>query len=262
MADRVVPGPVSDSDCIREAVCIDTRKIFDSCRDSDCIEDLQIIPTSDSKAYIESALSIRPRSAELLSVLVNVEAVAFHRGYYSVDVSYFYKVKGETFSDGQSVEGLAIFDKRVMLFGSEGKVKSFSSDSSTAELSTSGGLPTAIVQAVDPVALHMRLETTDTPTDIEARSIPEAISSGFDSPLVFSGVTRQWYVTLGQFSIIRLVRDSQLLIPAYDYCIPEKECVGSSEDDPCTMFSRIRFPIGDFFPPDVGNACPEACVDN
>jgi len=33
MADRVMPGPVDDAACIREAVCIHTRKIFDSCRE-------------------------------------------------------------------------------------------------------------------------------------------------------------------------------------------------------------------------------------
>lgn len=35
MADRVMPGPVDASASIREAVCVHTRKIFDSCRDKD-----------------------------------------------------------------------------------------------------------------------------------------------------------------------------------------------------------------------------------
>ncbi|MDY3015359.1 MAG: hypothetical protein SOR61_09355 [Evtepia sp.] len=35
MNDRVVPGPVQDSCGIREAVCIHTKKIYDSCRDKD-----------------------------------------------------------------------------------------------------------------------------------------------------------------------------------------------------------------------------------
>jgi hypothetical protein len=34
MADRVLPGPVASSACIREAVCVNTEKIFDSCRES------------------------------------------------------------------------------------------------------------------------------------------------------------------------------------------------------------------------------------
>ena len=45
MADRVVPGPVESSACIREAVCINTSKIFDSCRDKDCVDDLRVFPT-------------------------------------------------------------------------------------------------------------------------------------------------------------------------------------------------------------------------
>lgn len=45
MNERVVPGPVQDSCGIREAVCIHTKKIYDSCRDKDCIEDLRVYPT-------------------------------------------------------------------------------------------------------------------------------------------------------------------------------------------------------------------------
>lgn len=35
MSERVVPGPVQDSGGIREAVCIHTKKIYDSCREED-----------------------------------------------------------------------------------------------------------------------------------------------------------------------------------------------------------------------------------
>jgi hypothetical protein len=41
-----------------------------------------------------------------------------------------------------------------------------------------------------------------------------------------------------------------MLIPAYDFCIPEKECVTTS-DNPCDMFRRIEFPTDEFFPPKV-----------
>lgn len=33
MPEKVVPGPVSEERCIREAVCIHTKKIFDSCKE-------------------------------------------------------------------------------------------------------------------------------------------------------------------------------------------------------------------------------------
>lgn len=35
MPEKVTPGPVADDVSIREAVCIHTKKIFDSCREED-----------------------------------------------------------------------------------------------------------------------------------------------------------------------------------------------------------------------------------
>ena len=252
MADRVVPGPVESSARIREAVCIQTRKIFDSCRDKDCIEDLRVYPTHSSQSYIECALSVRPKSAELLYANVNVEEMSFNRGYYTVDVTYFYRIKGETFPGGNTVTGLAVFDKRVMLFGSEGKVKSFSSDCCTADCDAAS--PIGVVESVDPVILSMRIGDADCLmlTEAEQRCIPESIFRAFEEDLVLTDAAKRLFVTLGQFSIIRLERDTQLLIPAYDYCLPDKECEGAcTSDDPCTLFSKIRFPVEEFFPPDT-----------
>ena len=33
MPDKIMPGPVSECGNVREAVCIHTRKIYDSCRE-------------------------------------------------------------------------------------------------------------------------------------------------------------------------------------------------------------------------------------
>lgn len=251
MADRVVPGPVENGARIREAVCIQTRKIFDSCRDKDCIEDLRVYPTVSSQSYIESAFSVRPKSAQLLYANVNVEEMSFNRGYYTVDVTYFYRVIGETFPGGNTVQGLAVFDKRVMLFGSEGSVKTFASDD--AALPVSATSPIAVVDSVNPVALSMKICDADClmTTEAEQRTIPQSILDVFGENLVLTDAAKRLYVTLGQFSIIRLERDTQLLIPAYDYCMPDKECEGSTDDDPCALFSRVRFPVEEFFPPDT-----------
>ena len=256
MADRVMPGPVNKEAVIREAVSINTRKIFDSCRDKDCIEDLRVYPTQSSQTYIDSALSIRPRKAELLYCAVNVEPISFNRGWFTVDCTYFYRVTGETFPNGQTVLGLAVFDKRAMLFGSEGSVKTFSSEDS-APPAVTGDLPIAVVGSVDPIALRMKITDADClcSTELEQRDIPGFIADAFPEPLILTDTARRWYATLGQFSIIRLERDTQLLIPAYEYSLPDKECPGASEDDPCELFSRIRFPVEEFFPPNsVENA--------
>ena len=249
MADRVTPGPVNKEAVIREAVSISTRKIFDSCRDKDCVDDLRVYPTESSQSYIENALNIRPKSARLLNVDVSVEPVSFNRGYYTVDCTYFYAVSGETFPAGQTVTGLCVFDKRVMLFGSVGSVRTYSSDGS---MQGGDDLPVAVVSAVDPICLHCRLSDAETviATELEHRSIPEGIRHVFSEKLVFNDTARRWFATVGQFSIIRLERDTQLVVPAYDYCMPEKECPGTITDDPCTLFSRIHFPVEEFFPPD------------
>ncbi len=62
---------------------------------------------------------------------------------------------------------------------------------------------------------------------------------------------RRAFVTLGQFSIVRLERDSQLLMPVFDYCLPHKDCScgGCASEDPCELFQNINFPVDEFFPP-------------
>lgn len=248
MADRVLPGPVDQTAGINEAVCIHTNKVYDSCRDKDCVEDLRVYPTCSSQAIIDSAFSIRPRSAQLLYADINVDEISFNRGYYTVDVTYFYRVVGESFPGGCEVRGLAVFDKRVVLFGSEGSVRVFTSDGNTLSAAEQ---PIAVVEAVDPIALNMKL--ADAPIacgDQELREVPQAILDAMGEDLILNPTGRILYATLGQFSIIRLERDTRIVIPVYNYCFPDKECVGSSEDDPCTLFSRIPFPVEEFFPPD------------
>lgn len=250
MADRVMPGPVDETTCIREAVCVHTSKIFDSCRDKDCVEDLRVYPTVGSQVHIDNAFSVRPKSAELLYVDISVSEISFNRGFYTVDAKFFYKITGTVFPSGQDVCGLSVFDKRVILFGSEGNAKIFSSDESCPAMD--GRRPVATVEAVDPLALGMKLlDPTCCPCgDAELREIPQRIALAFDEELVLSDNIRRLYVTLCQFSIIRLERDAQLVMPVYDYCFPTKECVGGSDDDPCTLFGKVRFPVEEFFPPD------------
>lgn len=80
--------------------------------------------------------------------------------------------------------------------------------------------------------------------------IPGYIREMFDEELVLSGDRRRMFVTLGQFSIVRLERDAQIVVPVLDYSIPTKECcdAGCSSEDPCEMFSRIPFPTEQFTP--------------
>jgi hypothetical protein len=250
MAEKNYPAAACARD-IREAVCIHTNKIFDSCKDKDCIEDLRVYLTNSSQAIISAMCSIRPRTAKLLFADVKVDEINFNRGCYTVDVTYFYKITGEAFPGETPIMGLAIFEKRVILYGSESCAKVFSSRSEGFCTQTRS-LPTAVVEAVDPLPLSMKIVDADCYCDQECgcREIPQFIIDCFGEALVTDMSDKQLYVTLGQFSIIRLERDTQLLIPAYDYCVPEKDCSGmGAEDDPCALFTTVPFPVADFFPP-------------
>ncbi|MBR5261088.1 MAG: hypothetical protein IKV47_02835 [Oscillospiraceae bacterium] len=257
MADRVLPGTVESTEgaaacsCPTDCVNIHTRKIFDACKDKDCIEDLRVYPTIGSQALIDCAFSVRPNSAELIYVDVDVDEISFNRGYYTVDVTYFYVVTGNTFPGGNEVKGLAIFEKRVILFGSDGCVKVFSSGGNICN-AVNSSKPVAFVEAVDPIALNMKIVEPGccTGSDSELRSIPNEILETIGEEVVLSSCGRKLYATLGQFSIIRLERDTLLSLDDVRYYLPQKDCVGSSEDDPCSLFSRVRFPVEEFFPPD------------
>ena len=93
----------------------------------------------------------------------------------------------------------------------------------------------------------------------DLNEVPESIGCLFGDDIVLDPNVKKLYVTLGQFSIIRLERDIQLLMPAYDICMPAKECSCSGtssscrQEDPCEMFERFDFPVDEFFPPKRDN---------
>lgn len=246
---------------IREAVCIHTRKIFDSCKDKDCLEDLRFYPCLQYADVLSRALSVKGGSARLLHIYIDVEPVSFNRGFYTVDLRFFYAVTLQAYLTSPipvPVEGLCVFDKRVILFGSEGSAKIFSSDTVLDDLDIPGcrrsNLPTAVVEAVDPIVLDARAEDRCKPCrcDCGLTEIPAFIAQSFDQPLLFDdNGGRRYYVTLGQFSLVRLERDTQLLIPVYDYCIPQTECSGGDQEDPCGLFRSVAFPVNEFFPPNT-----------
>ena len=61
---------------LRTALSIHTRKITDSCRDKDCIEDLRVYLTAGSQAVLDTAAGAKVRCAELLYTYIDVETHA------------------------------------------------------------------------------------------------------------------------------------------------------------------------------------------
>lgn len=247
-----------------DAVCIHTDKVYDSCRDKDCLENIRVYLTNCGQEIVDKAISVKVTKAEVIWVFTDVEPVPFDRGFYSVDLQYYFKVTLQVYTglgNPTEVEGLATFEKKVILFGSEGNAKIFESkykeDAFDAQLWKKTNMPHAVVEVVEPIALGAKvLDARDKNSccccddDFDIASVPSAVCNVFNDSILPGNETKNVYVSLGVFSIIKLERHVQLLIPSYDFCIPTKECVSATDDNPCDLFDRIDFPVDEFFPPE------------
>ena len=242
---------------LRQAMSIHTRKITDSCRDKDCVEDLRVYLTSSSQQLLDTTTNVRVRSAELVNAHISVEPVAFDGHHYCIDITFYYRILAEGITAAcrpAPLYGLAVFSKRAVLCGEDSRAHIFTSGINGPCINgttVSANRPTAVVEVLDPMVLSSKVrELCDCGCDTVTVQIPIDVQDQFDEELVLSGGTRRLYVTLGQFSIVRLERDAQLVVPILDYAIPDKECCDSSgsSEDPCEMFSRIPFPTKQFAP--------------
>ena len=186
MAEKVCcPGPIggnngNNAGGFREAVCVHTKKVYDSCRSKECLRDIRVYLTRDAQELINAGgiASVKPREAELLCVSIDVERIQFNRGFYSVDIRFFYRIECEiscVIGRPRIVDGLAVFDKRVVLFGGEGGARIFSSqyieDGRDVQLRPDSNKPTAVVEVVDPIMLDARVVAPETSCNCCCQSI-------------------------------------------------------------------------------------------
>ena len=258
MSDQCMDTLRCNPEDLQQAMSIHTRKVTDSCRDKDCIEDLRVYLTTGSQSILDSCTGAKVRCAELLYAALEVEPVAFDRNHYCIDVTFYYRILADAtvgHNRPAALSGLAVFSKRAVLCGEDSRAHIFRSDT---VIGGSDGItryytnrPTAVVEVLDPMVLSSRVRNTcDCPGSCMIQ-VPAFIRQMFDEELVLSGDQRRLFATLGQFSIIRLERDAQLIVPVLDYSIPTKECCdapGCCTEDPCEMFSRIPFPTAQFAP--------------
>lgn len=267
MSDKNCAGTFSGTLGCSDAVCIHTSKVYDQCKSKECIRNLRVyLPTADQSLINNSNVSVKPRTAELLHVNIDVEKIQFHRGFYTVDIRYFYRITVEICNGvGRPtiIDGLAVFDKRCILFGSEGSAHIFSSkfceNCSDPQFTPKTNMPKAVVEVLDPLLLEAKICSPSCCCCGEVSEVPPAICRCFQGEaLDLSSNCNVLVVTLGQFSIIKLERDIQLLIPAHDFCMPDKDCscnsgLGSENENPCELFESFEFPVNEFFPPQLNN---------
>lgn len=260
MPDCTQDRPSYTAGDIRDAVCIHTNQVEDACIDKDCLEDLRVYLTQDSQTALDAATGVRARSADLLYVYIDVQPVSYHRGHYAVDLTFYYRIICDAMIGGArptTLYGLSTFSKRIVLYGGAGCARVFSSRQ-TPRFVDGCPVPEALVEVVDPMLLAAKVQEVCArcnPDPVLA-DVPAPVSELFEEQLVTTGEAKRLYVTLGQFSTVRLERDTQLTIPVFDYTVPSKECCDEPgcEESPCETFSHIDFPVEAFFP----RSCPQS----
>ena len=141
----------------KESVCIDTYRVLDSCRDKDCFENTRVYVTEYGQEIIDHTTNVRTKSAHILWTCINVEPVQFNRGFYQVSIRFYVKLCFEgcvNLGRAQEFDGVAVVEKKVILYGSEGCVNIYRSSVSdefcpcTDNLSTSysTNMPIATVE--------------------------------------------------------------------------------------------------------------------
>lgn len=253
-------------DCFKEAVCINAGRVYDACRDRECLEDIQVFFVERDQDIINNALGVRLRSAEVMNVVIDTEPVPFNRGYYSVDLTIYFCIKLDVtvspVSPSCEVRGLSVYNKKAILYGSEGSVKVFSSDfvcgDDDDQNMPAGNLPRATVQIAEPIGLGARLAPA-CEAQYPCCCVPNRVARMFAGSFEHRMAEKVVKVTLGVFMIIQLERQVQMLVPVYDFCMPDKICADAGNESPCDLFKKISFPADEFFPPKAGDLnCSEA----
>lgn len=242
----------------RGTVCIDTKRVLDCCRDRDCFEDSEVFLTAFGEETLAAATSVRTKNARTLCVNVGLDEVPFNCGFYQVKIRYYIELELEAclgLGRSQTFMGLTVLEKDVVLYGGDGTVTSYSS---TPEANSFCGIcnpdsvttnaPTAVVDTVEPIVLGTRvIDCGCKHVCYNCSELPDCVRDCFEGELVNGTDTQRLVVSLGIFSVIRLVRPALLLVQATDYSVPDKECtVGCTSESPCDLFRSIAFPVARF----------------
>lgn len=251
-------------------VCIDTKRVLDSCRDRDCFEDTRVYLTCMGEDILANSSNVRTRTARILWAYVGVDEVPFNCGFFRIKIRYYIEVEFEAcIGVGRSTcfKGLAVLDKEVILYGGEGRAITFTSGGtgnycSVCNMKPGTNDPVAVVETVEPVVLGTKVSDCNCPCPCggtDYADLPDGVRNALGEELVLNSNGPRLLVSFGVFSVIRMERPAQLLIHATDYSVPDKECnAATNNDNPCALFRTIAFPTAQF----RGTAHPTDIPDN
>ena len=172
---------------------------------------------------VDASANVRVRDVDVISVYIDMQPIPFNRGYYSIDLTFFFDVSLELYGGAtvgcERVSGISIFNKKVILYGSEGNVKMFTSESCRDEADLQGNkvLPKATVQVAQPVALSAKLCEHCRCGCEPCCVIPDCIASRYGGAFETVEQKNTVYVTIGLFTIVQIVRSTVTVKPETRY---------------------------------------------
>ena len=253
--NRFLCGPSKGN----ETVCIEANRILDSCRDRDCFENVKVFLTDCGQEIIEHTSAVRVKSAVIKQANISLDPVQFNRGFYAVNIRFYVKLTFEACVGtcrSQEFDGIVVLDKKVILYGGDCNSNVFRSSGDFSDFCACPEpcdkekvVPTAVVEVVEPIVLGVNI--------LEDKhmccccccvcDIPESVAKCLHGSLPYDDDRGKYLaVSLGIFSIVRIIRPGQYIINATEYIIPDKECISPSNDDPCSVFKTMAFPISEF----------------
>ena len=103
-------------DYFKEAVCIDAQRVYDSCSDKDCLEDIRVLFPAARQPLVDSATNVRIRDVSVITVYMDLQPIPFNKGFYSVDMTFFFDVALDLFGGPTScpvpINGVAVSTRR------------------------------------------------------------------------------------------------------------------------------------------------------
>jgi len=239
--------------------CIIALKIYDSCRQQDCLTEKQIGPARSAEHVCigddhihEGDIIDPPDNAASVTIdclrvkkiiIVDKRPNPFKNGFWDIDLKYVFEYR-LTFREADGtvigcIRANSIFNKRLTMFGSVGSDLAFSTDLFKQFGDNTIDSEPFVMTEAKAISLSAELNFRR----CNPRSAcPDA--DRFDQPQPANEVL----VTIGLFTIIKLFRIVNLSVESKGFCVPD-ECEEISPLNPCDFFEKLDFPLDIFAPP-------------
>ncbi|MCL2169497.1 MAG: hypothetical protein FWB74_05665 [Defluviitaleaceae bacterium] len=231
-----------------------TMKIYDSCRNKDCLTGSELGPSRSLEGRpIEAPQEAHSVSVEHLRVssivVMRKEPSPFKSGFWNIELQYnfeyclkFYGTDGHPI--GCEVPATNYFTRKVTLFGSHAhEISLFTDLLGNPNTLIDGGAPNLMVEA-KAMALTAEIKRRRH-SHCHEHGHGEGHEEGPEGH--HHHHHGRVFVTIGLFSIIKLYRLVSLLVESRGFVIPPP-CKNIMPTNPCDFFDDLSFPMDDFAP--------------